>query len=163
MSAPASVRVVAVAAGATLLYAFLPLRGDRWWLAAIAGVVAIGAVVPFTIRRAQAVATAQRPMVVAAEAVLLLLVLVVYGFSAVYLTLDGRPGQFEGMDTRIDAVYFTVTTLSTVGFGDITATGQAARVLVTIQVIFDLTLLAFAVRVLGVAAQYRRREATTDG
>jgi voltage-gated potassium channel len=157
------VRVVGIAVGATLLYALLPLRGDRWWLAAIAGVVAIGAVVPFTIRRAQAIATAQRPMVVAAEAVFLLLVLVVYGFSAVYLTLDRRAGEFDGLNTRVDAVYFTVTTLSTVGFGDINATGQTARMLVTIQVLFDLTLLAFAVRVLGVAAQYRRAESTTDG
>ena len=41
--------------------------------------------------------------------------------------------------TRIDSVYFTVTTFATVGFGDITATTEAARLVVTGQMIADLS------------------------
>ena len=45
----------------------------------------------------------------------------------------------------MDAVYFTVTTLSTVGFGDVVATGQArARVAVTCQVVFSVTFISLA-------------------
>ena len=78
---------------------------------AIAGVAAIAAVVPFTVRHVHAVASARRPMLVAGEAIVLLIVLVVYGFNAVYLTLDQRAAQLAGIETRVDAVYFTVTTL----------------------------------------------------
>jgi voltage-gated potassium channel len=54
------------------------------------------------------------------------------------------PGQIEGLETRIDALYFTMTTLLTIGFGDIHAAGQAARVLVIIQMIFNVVILATA-------------------
>jgi voltage-gated potassium channel len=152
----AAARTVAVAAFAIALYATLPVSEANWWIAAVLGVTAIGAVVPLTVRRVHDVGVAERPMLAAAEAVFLLLVMVVFGFSAVYLTLAQRPGQFDGIETHIDAVYFTVTTLSTVGFGDINPTGQAARVVVTIQVLFDLTLVAVSVRVLVAAARRRR-------
>jgi hypothetical protein len=56
------------------------------------------------------------------------------------------------MSTRIDAVYFTVTTLSTVGFGDVHAVGQAARLVVTGQILVNLAFLGIVVRVLARAA-----------
>ena len=155
--------VGAIVVAAIGLYALLPFRGDLWWFGAVVGVIAIGAVVPLTVRRLQAVRMAERPMLVAAEGIFLLIVMVVFGFSAVYLTLDQRSGQFDGLETRIDAVYFTVTTLSTVGFGDISATGQTARVFVTLQVLFDLTLFAVAVRVIGAVAQQRRAATSPPG
>lgn len=157
-SRTAAVRVVGVLVLATVLYVALPLRGDRAWAGGVIGAVAIVAVVPFTVGRLRAVRGAEHPMLAAGEAIVLLLTMVVYGFAAVYYGLDQRTGQFEGLATRIDAVYFTVTTLSTVGFGDIHATGQAARLVVTVQVLFDLTLLAVAIRVLANAAQQRRAE-----
>ena len=49
-------------------------------------------------------------------------------FSATYFIIAADdPGQMLGLHTRLDAVYFTLSTASTVGFGDITASGQAAR------------------------------------
>ena len=39
--------------------------------------------------------------------------------------------------TRTDALYVTVTVFTTVGFGDIVATTQVARLLVTVQMILD--------------------------
>ena len=41
--------------------------------------------------------------------------------------------QIPGLETRLDSIYFTVTTLSTVGFGDIAAHSQGARAVVTVQ------------------------------
>jgi voltage-gated potassium channel len=69
-------------------------------------------------------------------------------FAIMYVRLAGA-GEFDGLVTRLDAVYFTVTTLTTVGFGDIHATGQAARLAVTVQIVFNVVVLAAAVRVLG--------------
>jgi hypothetical protein len=54
---------------------------------------------------------------------------------------------------RMAAIYFTVTVLSTVGFGDITAQSDVARLIVTIQMLLDLTLIAIIVRVYFGAAR----------
>jgi voltage-gated potassium channel len=47
--------------------------------------------------------------------------------------------------TRTDSVYFTVTIFATVGFGDISASSEAARVLVTFQMILDLIVLGLGI------------------
>jgi voltage-gated potassium channel len=78
-------------------------------------------------------------------------------FFAIYYTRLAGAGQFSGLETRLDAVYFTVTTLATVGFGDVHATGQAARFAVTVQIVFNVIVLAAAIRVLG--GVLRRRSA----
>lgn len=59
-----------------------------------------------------------------------------------YLVAVSKPGEFADLNTRVDALYFAVTTLATVGFGDIHAQSQAARVLVTIQMAFNILVLA---------------------
>ena len=47
--------------------------------------------------------------------------------------------------THTDALYFSMTILSTVGFGDINATGQLARIVVSVQMLFDLVFVASAI------------------
>jgi voltage-gated potassium channel len=59
--------------------------------------------------------------------------------------------------TRTDSLYFTVTVFATVGFGDINPTSQAARVLVTVQMILDLLVLGLGIRVFTSAVQFGRR------
>jgi voltage-gated potassium channel len=137
-------------------YAVLPFRGDRWWLGALIGLCLLAASVPLTVRRVRAVLVSSRPLYEAAEALIVLVTMIVVGFAALYYALDRLDGQFDGLRTRVDAVYFTVTTLATVGFGDISATGQGARVAVTFQMAFDLAFLGIAARVLVTAARRRR-------
>ena len=55
--------------------------------------------------------------------------------------------------TKTDSLYFTVTVFATVGFGDITATSQAARLIVTVQMILDLIILGLGIRLLLGAAR----------
>jgi voltage-gated potassium channel len=52
------------------------------------------------------------------------------------------PGEFAGLDTRLDALYFAMTTLLTVGFGDIYAHGQVARGLLCVQMLFNVVVVA---------------------
>ena len=73
------------------------------------------------------------------------------------LALDG---QFRGLETKIDAVYFTVVTIGTVGYGDITPIGQGARVAVTLQILFTLTVVGAAIRIIGGLA-FRGRDGRT--
>ena len=148
-------RIVAVAVGMTLVYGLMPFRDGKWWLDALIGLAAIGAIVPLTVRRVAAMKTTDRPTLVAVEALVLLFTMLIFGFSALYLTINRNGNQFFEMNTRVDAAYFTVTTLSTVGYGDIHATGQAAKLAVTAQILVDFTLLAMSVRLLLDATRQR--------
>ncbi len=80
-------------------------------------------------------------------------------FAAAYFVLASTdPANFdvEGL-TRIDTLYFTVTTFSSVGFGDISAASQNARVLVTVQMLLNLLVLGVGIRVfVGVVRRSRR-------
>lgn len=68
----------------------------------------------------------------------LLLVLVAIVFAlGFYILEEHYPGQLQGLATRTDALYFTMSTLTTVGYGDVHATGQIARVLVILQLTFN--------------------------
>jgi voltage-gated potassium channel len=147
------VRIVVLALVLSALYAIIPLQTELWWLGLLLGLIALLAITPFTVRRATAIATSERPMLAAAEAIVWVVAMLVFGFSSVYLAINRGDGQFVGLSTKVDAVYFTSTTLATVGFGDIHAAGQTARVAVTLQMVLDLSLLAIAVRLLVRAAK----------
>ena len=152
-------RVLALAAVLIGVYAVIPLQTDRWWLGLVIGVVALAGIAPFAVRRAVAVGTSEQPMLDAIEAITMVVAMLVFGFSSVFLAINRGEGQFVGLVTKIDAMYFTITTMSTVGFGDIHASGQAARAAVSIQIVFDLSLLAMSVRLLVRSVRQR----TTGG
>lgn len=65
-----------------------------------------------------------------------------------FIVATTMPGQFHDLRTRTDALYFTMATLATVGYGDVHAQGQLARFLVTVQILFNLIVLATALRLL---------------
>jgi len=92
------------------------------------------------------------------DSLIFLVILVVPMFAAGYFALEqGDGSQFESLATKTDSLYFTLSTLATVGFGDVHATGQIARALVTIQITFDLVFVAALVSV--VTGQIRERAA----
>ena len=78
------------------------------------------------------------------------LVIVVLAFALGFYLLNAQdPEQLDGLSTRVDALYFTMSTLTTVGFGDVHATGQAARIMVVVQMAFNLVFVATAAAVLS--------------
>ncbi|WP_457033563.1 potassium channel family protein [Kitasatospora sp. P5_F3] len=79
-----------------------------------------------------------------AVVILVLVYLSLILFSMTYLAMSRQAGEFNGLGTRVDALYFTLVTVSTVGYGDITATGQSARVVVMVQIVFNLLILTAA-------------------
>jgi len=85
--------------------------------------------------------------------------LYILGFATAYfLAQNSNSANFSQSLTRTDALYFSVTVLSTVGFGDITAKTDPARLIVTAQMFFDLILLGFGARVfIGAVERGRRR------
>lgn len=87
-------------------------------------------------------------------ALLSALYVVVMFFALFYYLLElNMPGEFEGLETRTDSMYFTLITLGTVGYGDIHAVGQIARAANMVQVVFDLIVIGalLAVAAPGIA------------
>ncbi|MET9443628.1 potassium channel family protein [Streptomyces sp. NPDC006610] len=78
-----------------------------------------------------------------------LLSLSVLVFAAGYFVLARRPGAFTGLETRVDALYFTLVTLATIGYGDITPRGQAARGTVVVQILYSFVFLTAAATALS--------------
>ena len=71
-------------------------------------------------------------------------------------------GAFSQPLTRTDALYFTVTVFSTVGFGDITAKAESARLVVTGQMIADLIVLGVAIKIIVGAVGRTRQQETSQ-
>ena len=77
--------------------------------------------------------------------------------STYFLMSESDPLTFSEPLGRSDALYLTVTVFSTVGFGDITPKIEAARLVVSAQMLLDLVVLGIGVRVI-LAAVDRGRE-----
>ena len=86
-------------------------------------------------------------------------------FAAAYVVLATlSPASFGGHLTHTDGLYFAVTVFSTVGFGDITAKSQGARLLVTGQMITDLIILGIGAKIiLGAVTRGRQSQPHNTG
>ncbi len=62
-------------------------------------------------------------------------------FATTYFAMQH---EFTGLRTRLDAMYFTVVTMATVGYGDVAPVGQTARLVVTLQIFYNFVFLATA-------------------
>lgn len=145
-----------VVAGLVAVYYALPLGGRSWVFGLLLGTGTLIGVVLLTVRWARRIFEAQRPLIVAIEALAIILTVLVLSFAATYYALEQSiPDELSGLDTKTDALYFTVTTLTTVGFGDIVPTGQTARAVATVQMVFDLAFLGALIRLLGWAVGRR--------
>jgi voltage-gated potassium channel len=80
-------------------------------------------------------------------------VLAVFAFA--FYALDVHVAdQVDGLLTRLDGLYFSASTMLTIGYGDVHATGQVARFLVLVQMVFDVVFVASAAGLL--TARVRR-------
>jgi uncharacterized membrane protein YozB (DUF420 family) len=110
-----------------------------------------------------AVIRSPHPGLRAGEAVAVSVPLFVLVFATTYfVTGQVSPGSFSEPLTRIDAVYFSVTIFATVGFGDISARSEEARMLVTAQMLADLLLIGFIAKILFGVVQQRRQALALD-
>ena len=148
-----------------LLYYTLPL--DRRWdsdtaVRLLVGLLVFAGVVVWGVRF---IAGSRYPGVRAAEALALILPFFLLLFASTYFVLErNSAASFTEPLTRTDALYFTVTVFSTVGFGDITAKSEPARVVLIVQMLADLVFLGAVLRVLLGAVQRgrERRSQTSD-
>jgi voltage-gated potassium channel len=141
------------------LYYLLPLDHIKNVpLTLVVGVLVLLAVTVFQFR---VIIKARYPAVRAVEALAATVPLFLLLFASAYFTMAGTdPANFSTHAlTRTDALYFTVTIFSTVGFGDITAVSQSARLVVTAQMLLDLLAVGLGIRVFVGAVQLARQQA----
>lgn len=159
-----ALRVIGAALGMLLLYAVVPVPGSSgatalFWM--VVGLLLFVVLVGWQLR---AIVRAEHPVLRAVEAIGFALPMLVVIFAFTFLTISrADPQSFSEPLDRISAFYFTVSTVATVGFGDITPTSAGARLVVTFQMLFDLALLAGLVRLVILATRtgLRRQEAET--
>ncbi|WP_051366836.1 potassium channel family protein [Hamadaea tsunoensis] len=82
-----------------------------------------------------------------------------------FVVATTEPGEFAELNTRIDGLYYALTTLATVGYGDVHAQGQFARGLMCVQLVFNVAIIATAASVLGrrLSEKVRRRRSGQNG
>lgn len=74
--------------------------------------------------------------------------LVIFVFVVTGLVYETQAGRNPHVGNYADALYFTVTTLTTTGFGDITLTGTDGRLLSVLVMIFGVSLFIRLIQVL---------------
>lgn len=123
-------------------------------LAALVGVAVL------VVAQVRSVIESPVPSIRAVEALAATVTLLVLVFAAAYFLIsESQPAAFTEPLTRADALYFAMTVFSTVGFGDITAVTESARLLVVGQIAVDLAVLGAGVRVFVAAARIGRQRA----
>lgn len=144
-----------------LAYYLLPLdAGALTWLAG--GLVIVAAILVWQVR---AIMGARHPRLRAIGALAVGVPLLLIVFAATYVVLAGEdPASFTQPLDRTGALYFAVTVLGTVGFGDIAPVTTAARVATMIQMLLDLAAFGLAARVVvgAVDVGLRRRAAERE-
>ena len=141
-------------------YYLLPLdnlAGISLGVALAVGLLALTAVVAYQVR---AIIRHPHSAVRAIEALAITVPVFLLLFAAAYFLMAAAdPNSFTAETlTRTDSLYLTVTIFSTVGFGDISAASEAARILVTVQMILDLIVLGLGIRILVGAVDVGRQK-----
>jgi ion channel len=155
----AALRAAGSTAALVVIYYLLPLDRTSAGVAVtmlVAGLVALIGLIAFQVR---SILVSRFPGLRAVEALATSLPLFLVLFASTYLVMaTDSAGSFSQQLTHTDALYFTVTVFATVGFGDITAKTEAARLVVTGQMIIDLIIIGIGARiVLGAVQQSRQR------
>ena len=170
---PAAQRRAVIRSGATIVlswvfvigaFCVLPIgheSGLRAFVRLGLDIALIGAVFAWQIRR---ISVAELPELRAVEALGIVIVVFLVLFSGIYLAMShDAPRTFSQALDHVQALYFTITIFSTVGFGDITPRTDTARVLVSVQMLLDLVIIGAAVRLIFSAARTRIAPTSTVG
>ena len=146
-----------------VIYYLLPLNHSSTWAAVtilVIGLVLFVGLVAFQVR---SIVRSRFPALRAIEALATSIPLFLLLFASVYVVMATiSASNFTEPLTHTDALYFTVTVFSTVGFGDITAKSEAARLVVTSQMIADLLIIGLGLRIVVGAVTRSRQQRPED-
>ena len=142
--------------GVLVLYYVLPLDPGSDLSAIVRVVIGGVLLLVVVVWQTLAVVRSTHARARAIEALAACAVTVVVVFASGYINMSARnPHSFSEHLNRTSALYFTVVTLATIGYGDITPRTDLARTVVMIQVVVNIVILGSAVRVISGLARSR--------
>ena len=162
----ALLRASATAAALVVLYFTLPITGSLDGSTAMflaVGLLAFAGVVTWQVR---AVLGSRHPGLRAIESLAAAIPLFLLLFAVAYLQVgEADAGAFSEPLSRTDALYYTITVFSTVGFGDITPKADLARIVTMVQMLGDLLFVGLVLHLMvgAVKLGLRRRAAASAG
>ena len=147
-----------------VIYYLLPLNRSSTWVAVTMLVIGLALFIGLVAFQVRSIVRSRFPALRAIEALATSVPLFLLLFASVYVVLSTiSASNFTEPLTHTDALYFTVTVFSTVGFGDITAKSEAARLVVTSQMIADLLIIGLGLRVIvGAVTRGRQQRQPED-
>ena len=147
------------------VYFLLPLSDrDNVPVGLVVVVVGMSVFAVIFVRQFRQIRRAKYPVLRAVEAIGLVATLFVVVMASVHFGIaETTADSYSEVMSRLDALYFTVTTLATVGFGDITPISEVARAVTTVQMVMGVALLGFGVRLLVSVAQKAAEERRGSG
>jgi len=121
----------------------------------------VGAVVVIVVLAVQArnILRSPYPRLRAVEALMTSGPLFIVLFAALHYVIGHvSPSSYTQPMTRLDALYFTVTTFATVGYGDLSPVSQTARLAALVQMLCGLFLVGVIAKLLlGITQESRGR------
>jgi hypothetical protein len=162
--AAAVVRGVLTATVLVALYYLLPLdsgnSGTSAFVKLAIALVVFAGVMTWQIR---SITKSGNPALRAFEGLFLAVPLFLLIFASAYYVMgQADAASFTADISRTDALYFTVTIFSTVGFVDISAKTETARLVVTAQMFLDLVVLGFGLKIILNAVERGRQRLTNE-
>ncbi|MGH3312815.1 MAG: potassium channel family protein [Streptomyces sp.] len=142
--------------GVCLVVAYYRIPMDRPFTPyTILGLVAgLGLVVGLLVWQTLQITRSAYPRVRAVEAVTTVFSLFILLFASSYFLMERNGADtFNQAMTRTDALYFTITTFATVGYGDIVPVASEARITAMVQMLGDLLLFGVALKIILGAVQ----------
>jgi voltage-gated potassium channel len=144
-----AIRIGIVIALMFAAYVLVPLTYRRDGETAIRVLCTICVIVLVVGWQLRAIHLARFPALRALEGFALIIPLLLLGFAATYLRMSiANPNAFNVPLDRVGAVYLSMTIITTVGFGDIVAVTDAARITVMLQMLADAIVLVVVARVM---------------
>ncbi|MGA8372648.1 MAG: potassium channel family protein [Acidimicrobiales bacterium] len=149
MVAVAALRTILTVALVVAIYFLLPMDrpvGTSVVIGLVLGLLVFAAIIAWQVRQ---IVQSKYPLVRGVEALAFALPVYILLFATTYfLMTHAQVASFGEHLSRTDAMYFSTTVFTTVGFGDITAKTQTARLVVTFQMLFDLVILGLVARLI---------------
>ncbi len=158
-------RAVATVALLLVLYYVLPIEHRAHQAIALRLGVVFALFLAILTNEIRMILIAEHPTLRAVTAMATIIPFYLVGFAWIYLTMArSDPASFGAALSRTSSLYFTVTVFSTVGFGDIAAKTDTARLVVTVQMVADLAIVFIVIRlIIGATSRGLARKGEPSG
>lgn len=146
-------------------YFLLPFAGESGVELFVRTVLGVTVVVAVLVWQVHSISVAEYPQLRLVQGFALVVPLVLVSFAGTYLAISrGEPASFSEELDHVGALYLSMTTMTTTGFGDISARTQAARIVVMLQMVSTVVAIGAGTRVaFSVVGERLRGPGRADG